>query len=321
MSHEDHGARGRDEADHELFARALAAMDSGEVATLCNLLDSAPHLTTARCRSIEPPYDGYFHGATLLHHVAGNPVRAELPANVVAMAEALLEAGADIEAGCGGGPSQPGPAGNTVLGLLTSGAQAHRQGLTEPLLDCLLEHGAGLDPEAGMWGTIYHVVEHQGQRDVARMLHVRGVRADLPMAAALGDLSLVASFFGSDGKPVADADAIWRRTVRDNAPATIDEMLADAVLAAATHGRTETVEWLLDRHAPLDQPRGWGPYTVTPLHGAAWADWPEVVTVLLERGADPTVREPNHQATPLDWAVHLGRTRALAAFAAADLRP
>lgn len=40
----------------------------------------------------------FFSGATLLHHVAGNPIRAELQPNVVEIALALIPAGADPKA-------------------------------------------------------------------------------------------------------------------------------------------------------------------------------------------------------------------------------
>ncbi len=45
----------------------------------------------------------------------------------------------------------------------------------------------------------------------------------------------------------------------------------------------------------------------TPLHNAAWAGNLELVRVLLELGADPAVREPNHRGTPLDWADYNGQ--------------
>ena len=306
-------------ATHAEFGPALEAVDSGDVDGLRELLRAHPDLVRATVTATEPPYDGYFHGATLLHHVAGNPIRGALPTEIVEVARVLLEAGADTEAGCGGGPSQPGPANGTVLGLVTSGAQAHQQGLTEPLLDLLLEHGARLDPDGGMWGTVYHVVEHRGQREVATLLHDRGVNVDLPYAAALGRLDLVRSYFDGD-EPRDGADHLWRRSVRGGEEATPTEILADTLQAAATSGRREVVEWLLDRGAPLDQWRAWGPFPVTPLHGAAWAGWPEVVTLLLERGADPTLRDPTYDTTPLGWAAHSERREAIEAFLRAGVR-
>ena len=71
--------------EHPQFTAALAAVDRGDLATLCLLLARHPDLAHARAASDEPPYDGYFWRATLLHHVAGNPVRGELPGNAVDM--------------------------------------------------------------------------------------------------------------------------------------------------------------------------------------------------------------------------------------------
>ncbi len=301
------------EADHPRFEDALAAVDAGDVEALKHLLSEFPDLVHARVTGTEAPfYDGYFHGATLLHHVAGNPIRGELPDPVVEVARALLEAGADPNAGCGGGPNQPTTAGGTVLGLVVTGAQAHIQGYTEPLIDLLLDHGAELDRSQGMFGTLYHTVEHQGQREVARMLYDRGVEADLPTAAGLGRLDLVRSFFEDDGSLVEGADRIWRDAPGDGTPGTREDVLADALLAACVNGWPEVVVELLGRGAPIDAVRKWGPFPVTPLHGAAWAGWPDLVTLLLERGADATVREPTYGGTPLGWAQHVDRPECVA---------
>lgn len=305
-------------ADHDLFPAALAAVDAGDLQRLGELLARAPELVHARSTSIEPPYDGYFHGATLLHHVAGNPIRGELPENVVEVARALLEAGADVDAGCGGGPTQPGTSGGTVLGLVTSGAQAHIQGRTEALIDALLEHGATLDRRGGMFGTLYHTVEHRGQREVAQMLHRRGVEADLPTAAGLGRVDLMSRFV-VDGAPTDGADDIWRRSARGGREAGPGEIMADALLAASVNGWPEAVEWLIARAAPLDLLRPWGSFSVTPLHGAAWAGWPDVVRLLLERGADATVREPSFDGTPLVWAAHANRKETVDVFLLAGI--
>jgi ankyrin repeat protein len=300
--------------DPASFGDALDAVDKGDVQRLERILSSAPDLVHARATSVEPPYDGYFHGATLLHHVAGNPVRGELSDSIVEVAQVLLRSGADPQALCGGGPSQPETGGGTVLQLLASGRQAHVQGFTERLIDLLLEHGARLDTEGGLFAALYHTVEHRGQREVAAMLHERGVRADLPTAAGLGRLDLVRTFFDDGGSLVEGADDVWRRTVRAGATASDDEILADALLAASVNGWDEVVSFLLDRRADVNGVRPWGPFPVTPLHGAAWAGWPRVVTLLVGRGADPALREPTHGGTALDWARHAGRDEAIEAF-------
>lgn len=81
---------------HPGFAAALAALDAGDVNRLRALLAADPSLVHART-NLERPY-GYFSGATLLHHVAGNPswtdTRRFGPVTVE-IAGALLDAGAD----------------------------------------------------------------------------------------------------------------------------------------------------------------------------------------------------------------------------------
>ncbi len=146
------------------------------------------------------------------------------------------------------------------------------------------------------------------------MLHARGVRADLPIAAGLGRLDLMDGFVADDGSLTEGAGDIWLRTVRGGAEASEEELLNDALLAAAANGWPEAVSWLLDRGAPIDGFRAWGPFPVTALHCAGWAGWPDVVRVLLARGADATLREPTHDGTPLVWAAHGDREDAVQAF-------
>ncbi len=218
---------------HPQFDDALAAMDDGDLEALKALLERHPDLVHAQAMSDEPPYDGYFWRPTLLHHVAGNPVRGELPENVADVARALLAGGANVDATCGGGPSQPETAGGTTFGLVASGSQAQVQGLTEPLIDVLLGAGAQMDAAGDggcMWIALYHTVENRGQREVAEMLHDRGHGVDLCFAAGLGRLDLVESYFHDDGTLTTDADRFYRHHRRTGPEATEPEILQDAFL-------------------------------------------------------------------------------------------
>ena len=40
----------------------------------------------------------------------------------------------------------------------------------------------------------------------------------------------------------------------------------------------------------------------TPMHDAAWRNHVEMIKLLLQLGADPTIRDGAHNGTPLDWA-------------------
>jgi ankyrin repeat protein len=48
----------------------------------------------------------------------------------------------------------------------------------------------------------------------------------------------------------------------------------------------------------------------TPLHDAAWSGNVALVQLLLDLGADPNVRDPNFDGTPLDWAEYNRQTAA-----------
>jgi hypothetical protein len=128
----------------DAFDAALAALDDGDVDRLSALLAADPSLVHART-NLDPPY-GYFSGATLLHHLAGNPYRAKpLPPNVVDLARVLLAAGADVHA-----PTL-GPNGGDTMGLLVTGKQASDMGVTGPLIDLLLQRGASIRRATTRW--------------------------------------------------------------------------------------------------------------------------------------------------------------------------
>jgi ankyrin repeat protein len=50
----------------------------------------------------------------------------------------------------------------------------------------------------------------------------------------------------------------------------------------------------------------------TPLHAAAWNDDVETARTLIELGADPTIKDTDHDATPLGWAEYGGKHRVAA---------
>jgi ribosomal protein S18 acetylase RimI-like enzyme len=54
---------------------------------------------------------------------------------------------------------------------------------------------------------------------------------------------------------------------------------------------------------------------ITPLHAAAEHDDADLARLLLAAGADPTRRDPEFDATPLDWARHLGHDAVAAVLA------
>src|SRR5690349_19243402 len=99
---------------------ALAAFYAGDVALLERLLRADPTLVHARVASAEGHYCGYFHQATLLHHVAGNPTLQPLPTETVELARLLLDFGAEVDAATRQGPAQPHDIGWSAFGLVAT---------------------------------------------------------------------------------------------------------------------------------------------------------------------------------------------------------
>lgn len=76
-----------------------------------------------------------------------------------------------------------------------------------------------------------------------------------------------------------------------------------AVLHAATEGRhRDLVRWLITDQGADPNIRRPDKSQQTPLHEAAWLGDLETVELLLSLGADPTLRDLEHDATPLEWA-------------------
>ena len=90
--------RDRSDADHKAFYEAVEAVDADDTKALQKLLAEYPELATARGYFDEYYEYPHFRGATLLHHLAGEPQRVPLPKNAVELASVLISAGADPNA-------------------------------------------------------------------------------------------------------------------------------------------------------------------------------------------------------------------------------
>lgn len=294
------------------FDKAVNAIDLGDLDRLKGIIEANPELVKVRNESIEEPYAGYFHGATLLHHVAFNPHRdRQIPDNIVEIAGFLLAMGADPNAICGGGPTQPGTDHGTVIGLIISGSQAINTGLAQPLVETLVKHGADVEfGESGvnLFGALYHTVENKQQKEAARILYDLGHDIDMVFAAGLGLLHSVRGYIHPDGYLKEDADRYFSHHRRDNQqPASDLEILQDCLLAACVNNELEVIQFLLSFDLDVNAWRKWGPWSVTPLHGAAWAGWLEVTQLLIENGASTMLHDPEHNSTPIGWAHYCGR--------------
>jgi len=167
--------------------------------------------------------------------------------------------------------------------------------------------GAGADPGTRTGGTtplenaIYH-----GHTQVVDLLAEHGiVPQGLWTYAACGRLDLVRACFDTDGRLRPDA-APSRPNPADffplppRIPGTSDpeEIMAEAFVHACQHGRTQVVRWFLDLGLNPDA----APYLGrTGLHWAILHRQLEVVRLLLECGADPSIRDELLQADADGW--------------------
>ena len=289
----------------DAYRDALAAMDAGDLQRLKALLAAHPAVVRETAHSPEGQHSGYFAHATLLHHVAGNPIRGPLPPNIVDVARVLIDGGADIWAPVGE------EQGGDVMGLVASGAQMATTGLYRPMIDLLMEKGYSFANDRGVLSVcLYHTVECQQQRDVGEFLAQRGAKIDLVFAAALGRTDLVQGFFHRG--LAAEAYGPFRKDVAERQGRGEAALKQEALTWACLNGRDETVAQLLDLGAELDGTSVVARMTITPLHGAAWAAWASTTALLLDRGADPTIIEPLYNNTPLGLAAYCRRDAVVA---------
>jgi hypothetical protein len=264
------------------FEAAVDAIVAGDAATLQRLLRAHPEL--ARARSTRD------HRSTLLHYVSANGVedfRQMTPPNVVAIAEMLLAAGADVNAA-----SDAYGGGATTLGLAATSMHPEHAGVQIALLEALLRHGADIEGgQAGNGSGIVRGCLANGQPVAASFFASRGAPMTLVEAAGVGLLDRVRTFFDGRGTqpppkprpPVTQAD------------------LDSALQYAAGYGHVDVVRFLLDRGANAGMADDAGQ---TPLHWATFGPHVEVTRALIAAGAPVAARDRRFEATPLDWMVH-----------------
>jgi len=275
---------------HPRFEDALAALDEGDVDRLRRLVSDDPSLTQART-NLEPPYH-YFTGATLLHHVAGNPdrgrlegTRPRLPQTSAALARVLLDAGADVHA------VTLGPNGGDTMGLLLTSKQASDADVVGPLIDVLLEYGARLDVTSE--GCLDASLANHAPRAAEKLIAL-GATPDLLAAAALGRMDLLRGFFDSDGRLLSCPR-------RHGKEMTARDAIGLALLYAYVRGQSEAADVLLQKNGNWDMV---GVNNGAALHRAAFAGDLPMVQRLVALGASTSNRDNPFHSTPLSWADH-----------------
>ena len=273
------------------FERAVEAVVDGDVHALEGALRRDPALVHARSARV-CPFDPTIHRSTLLHYVAANGVegqRQRTPATAVEVADLLLRRGADADALADlyGGEC-------TTMTLLVSSDHPARAGLTVPLVDVLVAHGGSVDARGrGAWASPLLTALTFGNVPAAHALVRHGAVVD-SLAAAAG---------------LADLDA-----VRSGLATASPEDRHRALALAAQLGHLDVLDALLDAG---ESPDRYNPPNLhahaTPMHQAVAAGHLDVVQRLVERGARTDMKDRTYDATPLEWAEHLGQD-AIAAF-------
>jgi hypothetical protein len=225
----------------------------------------------------------------LLHHVAGNPMRAPLPANIVDVARLLIEAGADVNA-----ETLEPRGGVTTMGLVLTSQAASQAGVSGPLMDLLLAHGAELDVHSP--DVLHQTLADHGLRAAEKMIEL-GADADLCALAALGRMDRLRDTFGAAGELTGSVR-------RHGAPLSARDSIGLAMLFAYVSKCAAAVDLLLEKDGNWNMT---GVNNGTALHRAAWDADRDMVARLLARGADPNDRHNPFNATPLSWADHNGQ--------------
>ncbi len=267
------------------FRPAIAAFKSGNLTALKTLLQEDPSLATARSAISHP---------TLLQCLVLDYV--DLP-NKLELTQALIDAGAEIE-----GPMVAAASINNFecLGLLLrSGAHLNGTGGWSPL------------EEALYWGH---------REAIALLLEHGATIHNLRLAAGLGRIDLIESFFNSDGglQPAAGKidwpfgqpqQANLSGKIKDELSAKVarwsndsQEIINNAFIYACMENQIEAAQLLLQKGAEIDAiPPGFD-YSGTGLHYAALRGHKPMVEFLIANGADVNVRDTKVHNTAAGWA-------------------
>jgi ankyrin repeat protein len=168
----------------------------------------------------------------------------------------------------------------------------------------LVEHGTDVNtPGVRDHRTPYEAAMRMGNGDIAEFLLQHGARKIEPsteerLAAAL----IAGSRPEVDAILAADPAALERL-----GPHRRTELLNRAVEANHPHGLRLMSALGFDLSAPTHHDNVGSSLATTPMHNAAWQGNLALVKLLIELGADPTVRDPNYNATPLGWAEYNGQ--------------
>lgn len=259
-----------------LFREAVAAIDAGDVPALEHLLSVHPRLVRDRLDTpgawlrdqVGNALENFFQKPYLLWFVAEDPVRnGQLPKNIAEVTDVILQA-----------------------------AQREKVESLQEQLDYALRLVS--------WSTIARECEVQiALIDV--LMDAGASAAGNPNNALVNGNFAAAAYLVERGAPVTLATALclerWEDVERLAPMADAREKQFGFILAAL-NGKAEAVARMIHIGIDLNAPSEDLYAHATALHHAVGAESLDTVKVLVEAGADLTVKDTAYQGTPLGWA-------------------
>jgi ankyrin repeat protein len=296
----------------EPFLMAFQALQSGNAAALSTVLARDKHL--ARDRGT--------NGNTLLNLAVS--IAAGLDQDVgLALVEAVLAAGADVNDANDRGATPLHQAGYTNQGaiaelLIRNGAdleaEAHGSGGTPLIFALFWGHREVADVLGRISAAPWNLRAYAGLGDadaIARCF-TGATSLSAEACAARGFYRPHGGFPewrpSSDQQEVVDEALVWAcksgrtevlpRLLRAGARLNADPYRGTPLIWAAWRNRLATAAWLIDHGAAVDHQANFGGLThgqgVTALHMAAQNGHLAMVKLLLDRGADPLIKDDLH---------------------------
>jgi ankyrin repeat protein len=314
-----------DTATTEPFMGAFNALKSGDVASFEAFLRATPRLVNERGTN----------GNTLLNLAVSFAAKPDWKGGVSAI-EALLAGGSDVNEANDRGwtplhaaaySNKPDIAGMLVAKGTALEAEAHGAGGT-PLIAALFWGHREVADLLGRYGVAPGNLRTAAGLGILDFVEAcfSGERTLTPEACAARGFYRPHSGFpdwqpSTDPQEVLDEALVWacksnrvsvlERLVRAGAQVDADPYRGTPLIWSAACNRTEAAAWLLDHGASVNQKGTFGGLThgqgITALHIAAQYGHMSMVKLLVERGADRSVKDDLYHGTPEGGAAYFGK--------------
>lgn len=183
-----------------------------------------------------------------------------------------------------------------ALRLVCWSTVARECGVQIALIDVLIDAGASTDGRSlygGHFGTNAESAIYNGNFDAAEHLLARGAPITLSSALCLGRWDDVGRLAG----------------------VSTPEEKADAFVLAALNGKAAALSRMLELGVDPTTVSSRNQSHASALHHAVWSGDLDAVKILVEAGADRSLRDTIYHGTPLTWAEHGARQDARRATA------